>query len=63
MTVVFEGYEVEIPNGYKKTDEGTFVTGHGTEYQLVLTGWNEPFPGLECVSNYGKYKSVNYRKI
>ena len=63
MVVIFEGFEVEIPKGYKKTEDGTFITGHGTEYQLILTGWKEPFPGLECLSDYSKYKSVNYKKI
>ena len=41
MTAEFDGIVVKIPNGYVMTEDGTFVNGHGVEYQLTAYGRGE----------------------
>ena len=38
MIVDFEGMKIRIPRGYTKTEDGTFMNGHGVEYGLVIYG-------------------------
>ena len=38
MIVDFEGMKIRIPREYTKTDEWTFINGHGVEYALVQYG-------------------------
>ena len=38
MIVEFEGVKVRIPRGYARTEDGTFVNGHGVEYGIVVYG-------------------------
>lgn len=38
MVVNFEGLNIRIPKGYTRTEDGTFINGHGVEYGLVQYG-------------------------
>lgn len=63
MIVNFEGMKVKIPKGYTKTDEGTFINGHGVEYALVQYGAGDCITVcLETI--YSKYvRSVEVEAI
>ena len=54
MIAEFDGIKVKIPMGYKLTEDGLYVNGHGVEYQLIQYGWRDDTEiYLEAVS--GKY--------
>lgn len=41
MIAEFKGKKVRIPKGYRLTDDGTYMNGHGVEYALVQYGWED----------------------
>ncbi len=59
MTAVFDEKKVKIPRGYRLTENGTYINGHGVEYALVSYGWKEDeVICLETVQGYRHIRTI-----
>lgn len=59
MIVECFGKRLRIPKGYVRTEDNTFVNGHGVEYGLVAYGRDCEVIGLEPIySEYSKFIEV-----